>query len=84
MKDYEAWLGIHDVHGRGDEKRKQVLNVTQLVYGPEGSDLVLLKLARLVPVDGFIYIYIYFFFFFLSFVLLGPQPQYMEVPRLGI
>lgn len=53
LKDYEAWLGIHDVHGRGDEKRKQILNVTQLVYGPEGSDLVLLKLARLVPLDSF-------------------------------
>lgn len=56
LKDYEAWLGIHDVHGRGDEKRKQVLNVTQLVYGPEGSDLVLLKLARLVPSDSFIFL----------------------------
>lgn len=56
MKDYEAWLGIHDVHGRGDEKRKQVLNVTQLVYGPEGSDLVLLKLARLVHLDSFIFL----------------------------
>ena len=56
MKDYEAWLGIHDVHGRGDEKRKQVLNVTQLVYGPEGSDLVLLKLAMLVPLDSFIFL----------------------------
>lgn len=56
MKDYEAWLGIHDVHGRGDEKRKQVLNVTQLVYGPEGSDLVLLKLARLVPLDSLIFL----------------------------
>lgn len=53
LKDYEAWLGIHDVHGRGDEKRKQVLNVSQLVYGPEGSDLVLLKLARLVLLKGF-------------------------------
>lgn len=46
LKDYEAWLGIHDVHGRGEEKRRQVRNVSQLVYGPEGSDLVLLKLAR--------------------------------------
>lgn len=56
LKDYEAWLGIHDVHGRGDEKRKQVLNVTQLVYGPEGSDLVLLKLVRLVPLDSFVFL----------------------------
>ncbi|XP_061053638.1 hepatocyte growth factor isoform X3 [Eubalaena glacialis] len=54
LKDYEAWLGIHDVHGRGDEKRKQVLNVTQLVYGPEGSDLVLLKLARPAVLDDFV------------------------------
>jgi syndecan 1 len=46
LKDYEAWLGIHDVHERGEEKRKQILNISQLVYGPEGSDLVLLKLAR--------------------------------------
>jgi syndecan 1 len=53
LKDYEAWLGIHDVHERGNEKRKQVLNVSQLVYGPEGSDLVLLKLARLVPLKDF-------------------------------
>lgn len=56
LKDYEAWLGIHDVHGKGDEKRKQVLNVSQLVYGPEGSDLVLLKLARLVPLEGFVFL----------------------------
>lgn len=54
LKDYEVWLGIHDVHGRGDEKHKQVLNVSQVVYGPEGSDLVLLKLARLVDVEGFV------------------------------
>ncbi|XP_065795166.1 hepatocyte growth factor isoform X1 [Muntiacus reevesi] len=54
LKDYEAWLGIHDVHGRGDEKRKQVLNVTQLIYGPEGSDLVLLKLARPAILDDFV------------------------------
>ncbi|KAB1275906.1 Hepatocyte growth factor [Camelus dromedarius] len=54
LKDYEAWLGIHDVHGRGDEKRKQVLNVSQLVYGPEGSDLVLLKLARPAVLDDFV------------------------------
>ena len=26
----------------------------------------------------------FFFFFFLSFVLLGPNPQHMEVPRLGV
>lgn len=56
MKDYEAWLGIHDVHGKGDEKRKQVLNVSQLVYGPEGSDLVLLKLARLVAWECFAFL----------------------------
>lgn len=56
LKDYEVWLGIHDVHGRGDEKRKQVLNVSQVVYGPEGSDLVLLKLARLVPIGGFAFL----------------------------
>ncbi|KAM5204062.1 hepatocyte growth factor isoform 1-T2 [Hipposideros larvatus] len=54
LKDYEAWLGVHDVHGRGDEKRKQVLNVSQLVYGPEGSDLVLLKLARPAVLDDFV------------------------------
>nr|XP_044624058.1 hepatocyte growth factor isoform X3 [Equus asinus] len=54
LKDYEAWLGIHDVHGRGDEKRKQVLNVSQLVYGPEGSDLVLLKLTRPAVLDDFV------------------------------
>ncbi|XP_007980545.3 hepatocyte growth factor isoform X2 [Chlorocebus sabaeus] len=54
LKDYEAWLGIHDVHGRGDEKRKQVLNVSQLVYGPEGSDLVLMKLARPAVLDDFV------------------------------
>ena len=26
----------------------------------------------------------HFFFFFLSFVILGPCPQHMEVPRLGV
>ncbi|XP_004839817.1 hepatocyte growth factor isoform X1 [Heterocephalus glaber] len=51
LKDYEAWLGIHDVHGRGEEKRRQVRNVSQLVFGPEGSDLVLLKLARPAMLD---------------------------------
>ena len=25
-----------------------------------------------------------FFFFFFVFCLLGPHPQYMEVPRLGV
>ncbi|KAH0518335.1 Hepatocyte growth factor [Microtus ochrogaster] len=54
LKDYEAWLGIHDVHGRGDEKRKQVLNISQLVSGPEGSDLVLLKLSRPAVLDDFV------------------------------
>ncbi|KAM8979826.1 hepatocyte growth factor isoform X3 [Sarcophilus harrisii] len=54
LKDYEAWLGIHDVHGRGEEKHKQVLNISQLVYGPEGSDLVLLKLARPAVLDDFV------------------------------
>ncbi|KAM4874291.1 hepatocyte growth factor isoform 1-T1 [Thomomys bottae] len=54
LKDYEAWLGVHDVHGRGEEKRKQVLNISQLVYGPEGSDLVLLKLARPAVLDNFV------------------------------
>ena len=27
---------------------------------------------------------LFFFFFFLSFVLLGPPPWHMEVPRLGV
>lgn len=54
LKDYEAWLGIHDVHERGEEKRKQILNISQLVYGPEGSDLVLLKLARPAILDNFV------------------------------
>ncbi|XP_038597136.1 hepatocyte growth factor isoform X2 [Tachyglossus aculeatus] len=54
LKDYEAWLGIHDVHGRGDKTRKQVLNISQLVFGPEGSELVLLKLSRPAILDDFV------------------------------
>ncbi|XP_039209378.1 hepatocyte growth factor isoform X6 [Crotalus tigris] len=46
LKDYQAWLGIHNVERAHEEKHKQVLNISQLVYGPEGSDIVLLKLSR--------------------------------------
>ncbi|KAG8142601.1 hypothetical protein E2320_005809, partial [Naja naja] len=46
LKDYQAWLGIHNVEKAHEEKHKQVLNISQLVYGPEGSDIVLLKLSR--------------------------------------
>ncbi|XP_070611193.1 hepatocyte growth factor isoform X4 [Erythrolamprus reginae] len=46
LKDYQAWLGIHNVERAHEEKYKQVLNISQLVYGPEGSDIVLLKLSR--------------------------------------
>ncbi|XP_048357166.1 hepatocyte growth factor isoform X1 [Sphaerodactylus townsendi] len=46
LKDYQAWLGIHNVERALEEKHRQVLNISQLVYGPEGSDLVLLKLSR--------------------------------------
>lgn len=50
LKDYQAWLGIHNVERAHEEKHKQVLNISQLVYGPEGSDIVLLKLSRWVEV----------------------------------
>ncbi|EMP34804.1 Hepatocyte growth factor [Chelonia mydas] len=53
LKDYEAWLGVHNIKGR-EEKHKQVLNISQLVYGPEGSDLVLLKLARAAVFNNFV------------------------------
>ncbi|KAF7246658.1 Hepatocyte growth factor [Varanus komodoensis] len=46
LKDYQAWLGIHNIERTHEEKHKQVLNISQLVYGPKGSDLVLLKLSR--------------------------------------
>ncbi|KAH0616459.1 hypothetical protein JD844_027568 [Phrynosoma platyrhinos] len=46
LNDYQAWLGIHNVERAHEEKHKQVLNISQLVYGPQGSDLVLLKLSR--------------------------------------
>ncbi|XP_061438145.1 hepatocyte growth factor isoform X2 [Rhineura floridana] len=46
LKDCQAWLGIHNVERAHEEKHKQVLNISQLVYGPKGSDLVLLKLSR--------------------------------------
>ncbi|XP_075455697.1 hepatocyte growth factor isoform X2 [Ascaphus truei] len=45
LKDYEAWLGVHNIYSK-TEKHKQVLNISQLVYGPKGSNLVLLKLSR--------------------------------------
>lgn len=48
LKDYQAWLGIHNVERAHEEKHRQVLNISQLVYGPKGSDLVLLKLSRFV------------------------------------
>ncbi|XP_060634283.2 hepatocyte growth factor isoform X4 [Anolis sagrei] len=46
LNDYQAWLGIHNVERAHEEEHKQVLNISQLVYGPQGSDLVLLKLSR--------------------------------------
>uniref|UniRef100_A0A6J0TDQ2 Hepatocyte growth factor n=1 Tax=Pogona vitticeps TaxID=103695 RepID=A0A6J0TDQ2_9SAUR len=46
LNDYQAWLGIHNVERAHEEERKQVLNISQLVDGPKGSDLVLLKLSR--------------------------------------
>lgn len=50
LKDYKAWLGVHNIKGKGEDKHRQVLNISQLVYGPAGSDLVLLKLSRLVAI----------------------------------
>uniref|UniRef100_A0A8D0C1T6 Hepatocyte growth factor n=1 Tax=Salvator merianae TaxID=96440 RepID=A0A8D0C1T6_SALMN len=45
LKNYQVWLGIHNIERAHEEMHKQVLNISQLVYGPKGSDLVLLKLT---------------------------------------
>ncbi|KAG9489963.1 hypothetical protein GDO78_005726 [Eleutherodactylus coqui] len=44
LKDYEIWLGIHNIYSR-TQQHKQVFNISQLVHGPKGSHLVLLKLS---------------------------------------
>uniref|UniRef100_A0A8C9FZ73 Hepatocyte growth factor n=1 Tax=Pavo cristatus TaxID=9049 RepID=A0A8C9FZ73_PAVCR len=54
LKDYKAWLGVHNIKGKGEEKHRQVRNVSQLVYGPAGSDLVLLKLSRPAILTNFV------------------------------
>ncbi|CAH2275686.1 hepatocyte growth factor [Pelobates cultripes] len=45
LKDYEVWLGVHNIYSK-TEKHKQVINISQVVHGPKGSHLVLLKLSR--------------------------------------
>ncbi|XP_053572492.1 hepatocyte growth factor [Bombina bombina] len=45
LKDYEVWLGVHNIYSHNEE-HKQVRNISQLVFGPEGSNLVLLKLSE--------------------------------------
>ncbi|XP_050181428.1 hepatocyte growth factor isoform X1 [Myiozetetes cayanensis] len=54
LKDYKAWLGVHNIKGKGEEKHRQVRNISQLVYGPAGSDLVLLKLSRPAILTNFV------------------------------
>ncbi|XP_078530302.1 hepatocyte growth factor [Lissotriton helveticus] len=53
LKDYEAWLGVHNIYER-DEKNKQVMNISQLVFGPKGSNLVLLILSRPAILSNFV------------------------------
>lgn len=53
LKDYEAWLGVHNIYER-DEKNKQIMNISQLVFGPKGSNLVLLILSRPAILSNFV------------------------------
>eukprot|EP00079_Xenopus_tropicalis_P023234 XP_012815474.1 PREDICTED: hepatocyte growth factor isoform X2 [Xenopus tropicalis] len=53
LKDYEAWLGVHNIYST-TEKHKQVLNISQLVHGPKGSNLVLLKLSRPATLNAYV------------------------------
>ena len=60
---------------RGGQKRKKKKKkrIYIFVHGRPGYK------SHMMPLDSF------FFFFFKSFVFfLGPNPQYMEVPRLGV
>ncbi|XP_068132289.1 hepatocyte growth factor isoform X2 [Hyperolius riggenbachi] len=45
LKDYDIWLGIKNIYRR-TQSHRQVFNISQLVHGPKGSNLVLLKLSR--------------------------------------
>nr|XP_033815652.1 hepatocyte growth factor isoform X2 [Geotrypetes seraphini] len=53
LRHYEAWLGVHNIFDK-EEKNKQIMNISQLVFGPKGSNLVLLKLSRSAVLTNFV------------------------------
>ncbi|XP_029472620.1 hepatocyte growth factor isoform X2 [Rhinatrema bivittatum] len=53
LRHYEAWLGVHNIFDQ-QEKNKQILNISQLVFGPKGSNLVLLKLSRSAILNNYV------------------------------
>ncbi|XP_030072909.1 hepatocyte growth factor isoform X2 [Microcaecilia unicolor] len=53
LRHYEAWLGVHNIFNK-EEKNKQIMNISQLVFGPKGSNLVLLKLSRPAVLTNFV------------------------------
>ncbi|XP_041058687.1 hepatocyte growth factor-like [Carcharodon carcharias] len=54
LRGYEAVMGILK-EDKSEEAHKQVMEISQLVCGPEGSNLVMLKLARPVKSTDYVH-----------------------------
>lgn len=49
LSEYRVWLGVSDIReGAADLLKKQEVSISQVICGPEGSSLVLLRLAQWV------------------------------------
>ncbi|XP_075900555.1 hepatocyte growth factor isoform X2 [Nelusetta ayraudi] len=47
LSEYRVWLGVSDIReGAADLLKKQEVSISQVICGPEGSSLVLLRLAQ--------------------------------------
>lgn len=47
LSEYSVWLGVSDIReGAADLLKKQEVSISQVICGPEGSSLVLLRLAQ--------------------------------------
>ncbi|XP_073475668.1 hepatocyte growth factor isoform X3 [Aquarana catesbeiana] len=53
LNEYEAWLGVQNIYRRTQDHR-QSFRISQLVHGPMGSNLVLLKLSRSAVLNEYV------------------------------
>eukprot|EP00062_Callorhinchus_milii_P006737 gi/632947588/ref/XP_007889122.1/ PREDICTED: hepatocyte growth factor [Callorhinchus milii] len=53
LRGYEAVMGIYK-EDKSEEAHKQIATISQLICGPEGSNLVLLKLSRSVKITEYV------------------------------